>query len=326
MSVVFDQLSRTFSEFLLLPNLTSVDCTPDKVQLGSPMVRFKKEEESPLRLNIPFTSAIMQAVSDDKMAIALARNGGLSFIYGSQPVERQAEMVHRVKSYKAGFVPSDSNLTPDHTLADILDLKEQTGHSTVAITDDGSPDGKLLGLVTSRDYRISRLSTDTKIRDFMTPMDQIIYAEAGVSLTEANDIIWEHKLNQLPVIDKDGHLLALVFRKDYDDHKENPLELLDSHKRLLCGAGINTRDYKERVPALVGPVQMYSAWILPMVSPNGSATVSRGSTTIMALPFTLGRAMWSMLRALTIWRKRVPTLSKSVLAAAPSALPGSRRA
>lgn len=251
MAFIFDNLSRTFSEFLLAPNLTTKGCTPDSVQLRTPLLRHQKGEESRISMNIPFTSAIMQAVSDDRMAIALARMGGISFIFGSQTAESQAAMVRRVKRYKAGFVASDSNLTPEHTLKDVLQLKEKAGHSTVAITDDGTNEGKLLGLVTSRDYRISRMPLDTKIREFMTPRDQIIYAHSGVSLSEANDIIWEHKLNQLPIVDEAGRLAGLVFRKDYDEHKENPLELLDDHKRLICGAGVNTRDYETRVPALL---------------------------------------------------------------------------
>lgn len=251
MPVVFQDLSRTFSEYLLVPNLTRRDCIPEQVSLQTPLARHKVGEKSRLTLNIPFVSAIMQAVSDDRMAIALARSGGISFIYGSQSIESQAEMVRRVKRYKAGFVVSDSNLRPDQTLADLLELKERTGHSTVPITEDGTSDGVLVGLVTSRDYRISRFSKDEKIADFMTPMDQLIYAKEGITLSEANDIIWEHKLNQLPIVDEKGHLVSLVFRKDYDEHKENPSELLDSQKRLVCGAGINTRDYKERVPALI---------------------------------------------------------------------------
>lgn len=252
MAYVFEDLSRTFSEFLLVPNLSDEACIPENVSLTTDLARYRKgEEASRLQLNIPFTSAIMQAVSDDQMAIALARSGGLSFIFASQPIESQAEMIRRVKRYKAGFVSSDSNLTPDHDLADILALKQKSGHSTVAITDDGSSHGKLLGLVTSRDYRISRLSPDTKIKEFMTPMEQLICGQDGLTLSEANDIIWDNKLNQLPIIDAEGHLVSLVFRKDYDAHKENPDELLDAQKSLMCGAGINTRDYADRVPVLV---------------------------------------------------------------------------
>lgn len=251
MAFYYNEPSRTFNEYLLLPNLTTKECTPQNISLKTPIVKFKKGEESPLSINIPMVSAIMQAVSDSGMAIELARCGGLSFIFVSQPIEQQAEMVRKVKKYKAGFVVSDSNLKPEDTLKDVIELKQRTGHSTIAITEDGSPTGKLLGIVTSRDYRISRTPVDTKIKEFMTPFQSLIYAEEGITLKEANDMIWDHKLNCLPIIDKDQNLVYMVFRKDYDSHKENPIELLDSHKRLMTGAGINTRDYKERVPALV---------------------------------------------------------------------------
>lgn len=251
MAYYYNEPSRTFSEYLLLPNLTRKDCIPENVSLKTPLVKFKKGEESSLKLNLPFASAIMQAVSDHKMAIALARCGGISFIYGSQPIESQAEMVRKVKNYKAGFVVSDSNLKPDQTLADVVALTKETGHSTIAITEDGSPTGRLVGIVTSRDYRLSKDPLDKKIKDFMTPFASLVYGQEGITLSEANDLIWEHKLNCLPVIDKEQNLRYLVFRKDYTDHKENPLELLDAHKRLMTGAGINTRDYAERVPALL---------------------------------------------------------------------------
>ncbi|MDO4553259.1 MAG: IMP dehydrogenase [Bacillota bacterium] len=251
MAKYFDEPSRTFSEYLLVPGYSSVECLPGKVDLQTPAARFRRGQEPPLKMNIPFTSAIMQSVSDDKMAIALAKEGGISFVFASQSVESQSAMISRVKSYKAGFVKSDSNIRPDQTLADILKLKEQSGHSTVAVTDDGTADGRVLGIVTSRDYRVSRMSPDTKVEEFMTPLASLIYAEEGVSLSEANDMLWDHKLNALPIVDRKGKLTHFVFRKDYESHKANPLELLDKDKRYVVGAGINTRDYKERVPALV---------------------------------------------------------------------------
>lgn len=250
MAYFYNEPSRTFSEYLLIPNLTTKECTPNNISLKTPVVKFRKGEKSPLEINIPLVSAIMQSVSGPEMAIALARSGGISFIFVSQPIDQQAEMVRKVKKYKAGFVISDSNLKPDDTLKDVLELKEQRGHSTIAITEDGSPTGKLLGIVTSRDYRLSRTPPDKKVKEFMTPFSSLIYGEEGITLKEANDMIWDHKLNCLPIIDKNQNLMYLVFRKDYDSHKENPLELLDKNKRLLVGAGINTRDYKERVPAL----------------------------------------------------------------------------
>ncbi len=243
--------SHTFNEYLLIPGYSSGECVPARVSLVTPLVRFKKGEEPAVSLNIPLVSAIMQSVSGDKLAIALAREGGLSFIYGSQSIESEAAMVARVKSYKAGFVRSDSNLRPDNTLADVLSLKEATGHSTVAVTDDGTPDGTLLGIVTSRDYRVSRMEPTLPVSAFMTPLEKLITAPEGTTLREANDIIWDHKLNSLPIVNAAGKLCYFVFRKDYDEHKKNPLELLDEQKRYVVGAGINTRDYETRVPALI---------------------------------------------------------------------------
>ncbi len=251
MAFIFQEPSRTFGEYLLIPGYSSAECIPANVSLRTPIVKYKKGEESPIMLNIPLVSAIMQSVSDDKMAIALAKEGGMSFIYGSQSIESEAQMVMRVKNYKAGFVISDSNVKPDDNLQTILDLKEKTGHSTVAVTDDGTATGKLLGIVTSRDYRVSRMELDEKVSSFMTPFEDLICAPDTTSLKIANDIIWENKLNSLPLIDENQHLKYMVFRKDYSTHKENTNELLDSSKRYMVGAGINTRDYAERVPALV---------------------------------------------------------------------------
>jgi IMP dehydrogenase len=246
-----DDVSRTFSEFLLIPGLTTKECLSSNVSLKTPVVKFTKGNQPDIELYIPFVSAIMQSVSDHNMAIALARNGGLSFIFGSQSIDDQTEMIRKVKKFKAGFVVSDSNLTPDHTLKDIIQLKDKTGHSTVGITKDGSPDSKLLGVVTSRDYRASRDSLDKKVKEFMTPFSKLIVGKFGITLSEANDIIYENKLNSLPIIDEDQKLHYFVFRKDYEDQRENPYQLIDTNKKLLVGAGINTRDYNERVPALV---------------------------------------------------------------------------
>ena len=251
MAIYFNEPSRTFSEYLLIPGYTSEDCIPDNVTLKTPLVKFKKGEESAIYLNTPFASAIMQSVSNDTMAIALAKEGGISFIYGSQSIEDEAAMVARVKSYKAGFVPSASNITPDATLSDVLALKAEKGYSTMAVTSDGKANGKLLGIVSSRDYRVSRMDPATRVSEFMTPLEKLVTAPEGTTLKEANDIIWDHKLNSLPIVDREGRLLYFVFRKDYAEHKNNPNEILDSRKRYIVGAGINSRDYAQRVPALV---------------------------------------------------------------------------
>ena len=252
MATYITEPSHTFSEYLLIPGYTDENCIPANVSLKTPLVKYRKgEEECPISLNIPMTSAIMQSVSNDTMAIALAKEGGISFIYGNQSIEDEAAMVARVKNYKAGFVVSDSNLTPDSTLAEVLDLYEEKGHSTMAVTADGTATGKLLGIVTGRDYRVSRMTTDEKVASFMTPLENLVTAPEGTTLKEANDIIWDNKLNSLPIVDKDGNLKYFVFRKDYAQHKSNPQELLDKNKSYLVGAGVNTRDYEQRIPALV---------------------------------------------------------------------------
>ena len=251
MATFIDSISHTFDEYLLIPGYSSAQCIPQNVSLKTPLCKFRRGETSPIVMNIPLTSAIMQSVSGERLAVALAREGGVAFIYGSQSVADEAAMVARAKSFKAGFVVSDSNVTPDMTLGDVLALKERTGHSTVAVTDDGTASGKLLGIVTSRDYRVSRMEKSLPVRDFMTPFDHLVTADESTSLKVANDIIWDHKLNTLPIIDRNQRLKYLVFRKDYDTHKENENELLDAHKRYVVGAGINTRDYAERVPALI---------------------------------------------------------------------------
>ena len=252
MAFYYSEPSHTFGEYLLVPGYSSTNCIPANVDLKTPLVKFRDGEEAKLTLNIPMTSAIMQSVSNDTMGIALAKEGGVSFIYGSQTIQEQAEMVSRVKNHKSGFVSSDSNIKPTTTLNEILDLLEKTGHSTMAVTEDGEPEGKLLGIVTSRDYRISRMTGDEQAKDFMTPFEKLIYADAETTtLPMANDLIWEHKLNMLPLIDKNQRLRYMVFRKDYTDNKTNPLELIDNKKRYIVGAGINTRDYAERVPELL---------------------------------------------------------------------------
>ena len=294
MAYYYPEPSHTFSEYLLVPGYTSEDCIPDNVSLKTPLVRYRKgQEECPISLNIPMVSAIMQSVSNDTLAIALAKEGGLSFIFGSQSIESEAEMVRRVKSNKAGFVPSASNLTPEHTLANVLALKEKNGFSTVAITEDATPNGKLLGIVTSRDYRVSRMSTDLKVREFMTPREKLVTAPASTTLKEANDIIWEHKLNALPIVDENDHLLYFVFRKDYAEHKEHPLALQDDKKRYLVGAGINSRDYAERIPALVeagadvlciDSSEGYSVWqkkVIDYVRANYGNTIKIGAGNVV---------------------------------------------
>jgi len=250
MAIYSNDVSRTFGEYLLIPGLSTKSCIPANVSLKTPLVKHSVKIPAMIELNIPFVSAIMQSVSGPELAIELAQNGGLSFIFGSQPIDCQADMVRKVKKFKAGFVTSDSNLTPDHTLADVIKLVKETGHSTIGVTRDGTSNGQLLGLVTSRDYWIEKDSLDMKVSTFMTPFSKLVVGQSGISLSEANQIIWDNKLNSLPIIDQDQNLVCFVFRKDYNSRRTNPDELSDKTKKLLVGAGINTRDYQKRVMAL----------------------------------------------------------------------------
>ena len=251
MAKILEDVSRTFNEFLLLPNLTDERCIPSNVSLKTPLVKYKKGEEPEYYANVPMVSAIMQSVSGEEMGIALAREGGVAFIFGSQSIESQAKMVKHVKKHKAGFVVSDSNVKSNTPLKEVLELVKRTGHSTVMVTEDGTANGKFLGLVTDKDYRISRDNMDAPISNYMTPIEKVVFAEEGISLSEANDIIWKYKKECLPILDQKGNLKFLVFRKDYEERKHNPYSLLDKDKRYVVGAGINTRDYEQRVPALV---------------------------------------------------------------------------
>ena len=297
MAIYMKEPSHTFGEYLLIPGYSSTKCIPANVSLQTPLVKYKKGEEPALMLNIPMTSAIMQSVSDDKMAVALAREGGLSFIYGSQSVESQAQMVARVKSYRAGFVISDSNISPEATLKDILALKEQTGHSTVAVTEDGSAQGKLVGLVTSRDYRVSRMPLDMKVREFMTPFASLITAQEDTSLKVANDIIWEHKLNCLPIINQEQRLVSMVFRKDYNSHKDNENELIDASKRYIVGRGSQYEGLCRADPAAsleAGEAGDGRIWCID--SSEGytewQKLCSIMSGSIMGIPLRSARATW----------------------------------
>jgi IMP dehydrogenase len=251
MARIIDEVSRTFSEYLLVPRLTGKKHLLKNVSIAAPVVKFRKGREPSLSLNIPFVSASMQSVSGPDMAIALSRLGGLSFIYCSQNIEQQAAMVQKVKMHKAGFVPSDSNVRPTTTLAEAVALIKRTGHSTMPVTHDGSGNGKFLGIITDKDFWEFEDDLGRPVSQFMTPKEKVVYGTVGISLLDANSLLRKQKKECLPILDKKGNLLSLVFKKDYIDHMKNPDEMLDGQKRLAVGAGVNTHDYKERVPALI---------------------------------------------------------------------------
>ncbi len=251
MAKIFKDPSRTFSEFLLIPRLTRKGQRPERVDLSTPLSAIEQNQLPRFKVNIPVVSACMQSVSGTRLSVALARQGGLGFIYCSQPIEEQADMVRQVKAHKAGFVTSDSNITEETTLREVISLMERTGHSTVPVTSDGSANGKLKGLITDQDFWEFEDDLDNKVKQHMTPVKDVIYGEDGISLREANKSLHRHKKDCLPILDRSGNLVALVFKKDYVDHRRHPLELLDDSKRLCVGAAVNTYDFVDRVPALI---------------------------------------------------------------------------
>ena len=251
MAKILEDISRTFSEYLLIPRLTRKGQRADLVNLATPLAALGKSPDKNFHINVPVVSACMQAVSGTSLSIALARQGGLSFIFCSQAIDTQAEMVRQVKAHKAGFVQSDSNATASMTLAEVMELMDSTGHSTVPVTHDGSATGKLEGIITDKDFWVYEDDLSRTVGEHMTQFTDVIHGEEGISLREANELLHRHKKDCLPVVDKQGHLSALVFKKDYEDHRRHPNELLDASKRLCVGAAINTHDFRERVPALL---------------------------------------------------------------------------
>ncbi|WP_432030930.1 IMP dehydrogenase [Streptomyces sp. 1222.5] len=253
MAQLIAEVSRTFNEFLLLPNRTRNHCSTATVDLRTPLVRHMAGETAAIMLQSPFTSAIMQAVSTPELAIALARNGGLSFLHHNQPVADQAAAVRRVKSFTSGFVTSDTNVRPDAPLSLLADLMRTTGHRTAAVTHDGTARGRLLGLVTSRDVHPRRHDLAGPVSERMVPVAELAHARCGITLAEAHARLRDERLHCLPVLDGEGHLQHLVFSPDHGrtGRQRFPHRLVDAGKRLRVGAGINTHDYQERVPALL---------------------------------------------------------------------------
>ena len=252
MATILDGVSRTFAEYLLIPRLTRRGQKPDKVDLRTPLSAVEPNRPARFSINTPVVSAAMQSVSGPRLAISLARQGGLGFIYCSQGIDDQVEMVHKVKNHKAGFVPSDTNTRADTTLYDLIQLMKRTGHSTVPVTEDGTGTGTLLGLITDQDLWEFEDDLTHRVARHMTPIDEVIFGKEGLTLKEANRLLHKHKKKCLPILDDKGCLASLVFKKDYEDHMRHPHELLDESKRLCVAAAINTHDYRDRAPALLG--------------------------------------------------------------------------
>jgi IMP dehydrogenase len=248
---ILEEVSRTLNEYLLVPNLTSADCVPANVDLSAPLVRHRLGEEPAVRIAVPLTSAIMGAVSSPRLAIALAQCGGLSFVHQNQSIPAQVEMVAAVKRHKAGFRFSDINIKPSATLGEVTELLDAAERGVAVVTDDGTAHGVFVGLISTQDFHPRRHDLNDSVESRMRPAAGLVTASPTVSLSEANTLIWDHRLDVLPVIGLDGRLESIVLRSDYELHKRFHNESIDDKKRFRVGAGVNTRDYRERIPALV---------------------------------------------------------------------------
>jgi IMP dehydrogenase len=248
---ILPEISRTFGEYLLLPNLTDEDCTPGDVDLSAPLARHRVGERSPIQIATPMVSAIMGAVSSPQLAIALAQVGGISFIHQNQPISEQAGMVAAVKRHKAGFRHNDVNIKPSATLAEADALLKAADRDVAVVTDDGSPSGSFLGLITAQDFNFARHHEGDTVESRMRRGPELITGRPGMSLAEANARLWDSRQDVLPIVGTDGRVTAVVQRRDYELHKQFSSETIDADKRFRVGAGVNTHDYRQRIPALV---------------------------------------------------------------------------
>jgi IMP dehydrogenase len=246
---ILDETSRTLSEYLLIPGLTTEECTPDNVDLEAPLVRHKVGEAPEIRIATPMVSAIMQAVSSPTMAVALAQTGGLSFIHQNQRIEEQAAEVLAVKRHKAGFRTSEVAVAPTTPLGEVARLLAEAEQGVAVVTETGETDGEFRGIISLEDFHLERHGASESAASRMRAGDGLVTASATVSLSEANELIWQHHLDVLPVVE-DGRVVSLVLKRDYQAHKTFNNASVDGAKRLRVGAGINSRDYKDRIPAL----------------------------------------------------------------------------
>ena len=236
--------SRTLMEFRLLPGFTSKDMSPNMVSLKTPLVYC--DDKDKFMLNFPIVSAAMQSVSGEKMGIEMAKLGSVAFIFGSQPLWSQADMISKIKNYKAGFVKPKA-VSPNMTIKEMYKIRKETGYSTFPVVDNND---FFVGLISKNDYDIS-LHKDALIKDRMLTKEETKYGVNISNLKEANNILLESHKSVLPILDDEGKLLSIVFRKDIHEYQEHPYEMVDKQKRLVAVAAINTHDYTDRVPALV---------------------------------------------------------------------------
>jgi len=256
--------SRTLMEFRLLPGLTTPETSIEAISLTTPLVRCSTGAS--VGLHAPVLASAMQAVSGPRLAIELAKLGGSAIVFCSQPIESQAEMVRKIKSHKAGFV-APRTIAPDMTIRDLEVVRREAGFSTFPVVDNG---GRLLGLITRRDYS-ALAHADLTVSERMIPRDALDVGENVPDLERANALLIDGHRAVLPIVDAEDRLVSLVFRKDIEDHLDNPDQIVDEHKRLIATAAINTHDYRDRVPALMDA----GVDVLSIDSSDGHSTYQR---------------------------------------------------
>ncbi len=232
----------TFDDVLLVPQYSEV--TPNMINLQTQLTKK-------IKLNIPMMSAAMDTVTEHRMAIAMARQGGIGIIHKNMSIEAQAEEVDKVKRSENGVITDPFNLGPDNTLKDADELMGKFRISGVPITENGEKNGKLIGIITNRDLKFEE-DFSQKISDVMTTVeDGLITAKVGITLEEAKKILAKARKEKLPIVDDDFHLRGLITIKDIEKQIKYPLSAKDDQGRLLCGAGVGiTGNMMERVEAL----------------------------------------------------------------------------
>lgn len=234
---MFEKIGLTFDDVLLVPQRSSV--LPKDIETGTWLTNS-------IRLNIPLMSAAMDTVTESRLAIAIAREGGIGIIHKNMSIAQQATEVDRVKRSEHGVIVDPFYLSPDHTIHDANELMGKYRISGVPITEEG----KLVGILTNRDLRFLK-DYSQRIGDVMTK-DHLITAEVGTTLEQAQEILATHKIEKLPLVDESGYLKGLITIKDIEKTIQYPNSAKDARGRLLVGAAIGvTRDMMQRVEALM---------------------------------------------------------------------------
>src|SRR6476619_1893516 len=232
----------TFDDILLVPQHSTV--LPYQVDVATRLTRR-------IRLNVPLVSAAMDTVTESRLAIAMAQHGGLGVIHKNLSIEDQASEVDRVKRSESGMIVDPITLSPNHRIYEALELMKKYRISGVPITEDGSKEGRLCGILTNRDLRFET-NTNRSISEVMT-RDPLFTVPVGTTLDNAREILHEHKVEKLLVVDRDYRLKGLITVKDIQKAVKYPIASKDALGRLRCGAAIGVAgDTVERAEALVG--------------------------------------------------------------------------